>query len=172
MILVGAVPGPMGYYLRTSEARCSPRRSHPGHWSPGSRLGPWDGARGSPEGRGRQLAAGGVLGGGDGGGFRGWAVVGESGRGDARVEVWVSAAAFGGGGVWRRRRGRGATRQLAPGVSISPVGIGAAGARPTIDPGWQAWHQCVGYIYIYLQRLTPSWQGPVDWSKDRSQDIY
>jgi hypothetical protein len=53
-----------------------------------------------------------------------------------------------GGGVWRRRRGRGTTRQLAPGVSISPVGIGAAGARPTIDPGWQACHQCVGYIYM------------------------
>jgi hypothetical protein len=111
VILVGAVPGPMGYSLRTSDPRCSPRRSHPGHWSPGSRLGPCDGARGSPEGRGeggRQLAAWGVLGGGDGGGFRGWAVVGESGRGDARVEVWVSASAFGVGeggeplASWRR----------------------------------------------------------------------
>ena len=120
VILVGAVPGPMGHYLRTSVSRCSPRRSHPGHWGPGSRLGPWDGARGSPEGRGRQLAAGGVLGGGDGGGFRGWAVVGESGRGDARVEVWVSAAAFGGGGgeggeplaSWRRGC---RSRQLAAG---------------------------------------------------------
>lgn len=73
-------------------------------------MGPGEALRGGGEG-GRQLAAWGVLGGGDGGGFRGfrgWAVVGESGRGDARVEVWVSASAFGVGeggeplASWRR----------------------------------------------------------------------
>jgi hypothetical protein len=143
VILVGAVPGPMGYYLRTSEPRCSPRRSHPGHWSPGSRLGPCDGARGSPEGRGergRQLAAGGVLGGGDGGGFRGWTAMGESGRGDAREEVWVSAAAA-------RAGDHSPVGAGGEGGLISPVGSGG-GDEANITCGVACYQDVGCTIYI------------------------
>jgi hypothetical protein len=171
VILVGAVPGPMGHYLRTSVSRCSPRRSHPGHWGPGSRLGPWDGARGGPEGRGergRQLAAGGsweVAMEGDFGDGRWWGI---GARRRARRGTGVGV----GVGRWRwRARAQGVAAAARTG-NHSPVGSEAAGARSTIDTRWQVCPQCVGHVYIYLQRLTPSWQGPVGWSKDKSQDIY
>jgi hypothetical protein len=92
------------------------------------------------------------LGGGDGGGFRGWAVVGESGRGDARVEVWVSASAFG-VGVWRRR-GRGTTRQLAPGgADLASWQRGRGRGQHYM---WSGMLSGCGMYNIYLQGLIPS----------------
>jgi hypothetical protein len=128
VILVGAVPGPMGHYLRTSVSRCSPRRSHPGHWGPGSRLGPWDGARGGPEGRGergRQLAAGGsweVAMEGDFGDGRWWGI---GARRRARRGMGVGV----GVGRWRwRARAQGVAAAARTG-NHSPVGAGGGRSR-------------------------------------------